>query len=51
MITKVPKALVELDYAAIEDHCIAGEADHTCAITRALAAGNRISMKFSYLTH
>ncbi len=50
MTARVPKSLIELDYDTIEDHFIDGEADHTCAITRALAAGNRISMKFSYLT-
>jgi hypothetical protein len=44
MVTKVPKSLVELDYAAIEDHFIAGEADRTGAINRALAARNRVKL-------
>lgn len=48
MTTKVSKALVNLDYATVKEHVIAGEVDHTVAINRALAASNRVSMKFSY---
>ncbi len=44
MTTKVSKALVNLDYATVEEHFIAGEADHTAAINRALAASNRVKL-------
>lgn len=44
MTTKVSKALVQLDYATVEEHFIAGEADHTAAINRALAASNRVKL-------
>lgn len=44
MTTKVSKALVDLDYATVEEKFIAGEADHTGAINRALAASNRVKL-------